>query len=249
MRKSIVPLPDDLNRPEIARQVPIWPLWVLALPATVAIWSGWVGLGALTGFGVVDLLPGITEIKINTAITLPVGMAIYAAYALRAWLTPGTPPAARRFAQASALGALSLDAAAQIAYHLMIAAGVTVAPWPIITVVSALPVVVLGMAAALAYLLMDQVAAQAPGVDSAPPADDPDRGEDPSGPLRIVDPRGVTPGGPQCDVDPDVARVAELVARGRADDRKIGWRPVVRELGVTKHRALALLREVERRSA
>jgi hypothetical protein len=33
--------------------VRVWPVMVLALPAFVAIWSGWVGLGGLTGFGVV----------------------------------------------------------------------------------------------------------------------------------------------------------------------------------------------------
>lgn len=106
-----------------ARRVPAWPVGVLALPAAVAIWSGWVGLGAMTGFGVVQLLPGIWDgARINTAITLPIGMEAYAAYALRAWLTPGTPQRARQFAKASAIGALILGALGQIGYHLMAAA-------------------------------------------------------------------------------------------------------------------------------
>ncbi|HEX2300002.1 MAG TPA: ABC transporter permease, partial [Pseudonocardiaceae bacterium] len=64
-----------------ARKVPAWPLIVLALPAAVSIWAGWVGLGGLTGFGVVQLLPGIWDgVRINTAITLPIGMEAYAAY-------------------------------------------------------------------------------------------------------------------------------------------------------------------------
>lgn len=74
----------------------IWPIVVLALPAFVAIWSGWVGLGGLTGFGPVHLLPGIApNFQVNTAITLPIGVETYAAYALRVWLGPGLPGPAR----------------------------------------------------------------------------------------------------------------------------------------------------------
>ena len=136
------------------RQVPAWPLLLLAAPAFVAIWSGWVGLGELTGFGVVRPLPGIwPSLELNTAITLPIGVEAYAAYALKAWLTPGVPDRARRFARASAIGALVLGALGQVAYHLMVAAEVRTAPWQIITLVSCLPVAVLGMGAALVHLL------------------------------------------------------------------------------------------------
>ena len=84
-----------------------WPLFLIAAPAAVAVWSGWVGLGGLCGFGVVHPLPGIAPgFELNTAITLPVGVEAYGAYALGAWLTPGTPDGARRFARRSALGAL-----------------------------------------------------------------------------------------------------------------------------------------------
>ena len=131
-----------------------WPVVVLALPAFVAIWSGWVGLGGLTGFGVVHPLPGIWDgLAMNTAITLPIGMETYAAYALRAWLNHGGSGRARRFAKWSAIAALALGAAGQVAYHLMTAAGMHAAPWPITTVVACLPVAVLGMGAALAHLL------------------------------------------------------------------------------------------------
>jgi hypothetical protein len=48
----------DLS-PVVSRRVSRpWPILVLALPAFVAIWSGWVDLGRLTGFGVVHPLPG-----------------------------------------------------------------------------------------------------------------------------------------------------------------------------------------------
>jgi hypothetical protein len=131
-----------------------WPVLLLALPAFVAIWSGWVSLGELAGFGLVHPLPGIADdLTINTAITLPIGVETYAAYALWVWLSGTAPSAARRFARISAIGSLVFGAAGQIAYHLMAAAGVTVAPWQITAAVACLPVAVLGMGAALAHLL------------------------------------------------------------------------------------------------
>jgi len=141
--------------PERTRPVPSWPLLLLALPAFVAIWGGWVGLGRLTGFGPIELLPGIWDgLSINSAITLPIGVETYAAFAMRVWLSDSTgSDRAREFAKWSTFGSLALGMAGQVAYHLMTAAGVTHAPWPITTLVSCLPVVVLGCGAALAHLL------------------------------------------------------------------------------------------------
>lgn len=153
-QKSQVVVAADAPADPTPRPVRWWPVLLLALPAFVAIWSGWVGLGALTGFGVVRPLPGIADaFAINTAITLPVGMEAYAAYALRAWLAVNAPVRARRFAKWSAIGSLTLGALGQVTYHLMTAAGMTAAPWPVTTLVSCLPVAVLGMGAALAHLL------------------------------------------------------------------------------------------------
>jgi hypothetical protein len=133
-----------------------WPVILLAAPAFVAIWSGWVGVGALTGFGPVHLLPGIADrFTINSAITLPIGLETYAAYALRVWLASVGGWRARRFAKRSAITSLVLGALGQVAYHLMTAARVTVAPWPITTVVACLPVVVLGFGAALHHLVAE----------------------------------------------------------------------------------------------
>ncbi|WP_213457261.1 ABC transporter permease [Rhizomonospora bruguierae] len=131
-----------------------WPVLLLALPAFVAIWSGWVELGRLTGFGKVHPLPGIADgFMLDTAITLPVGVETYAAYALWVWLSAAAPRRARAFARWSAIGSLIFGAAGQVAYHLLSAAGVTAAPWQITTAVACLPVAVLGMGAALAHLL------------------------------------------------------------------------------------------------
>lgn len=150
------PLPDAPvgPLPSQVRRVRAWPVLLLALPAFVAIWSGWVDLGRLTGFGVVHPLPGIADgVSLNTAITLPIGLETYAAYALWVWLSAAVPPAARRFAKWSAIGSLVLGAGGQVAYHLLVAAGIVAAPWQITTVVACLPVAVLGMGAALHHLI------------------------------------------------------------------------------------------------
>jgi hypothetical protein len=87
------------------RTVRSWPLLVLAVPAAAEVWSGWVGIAQKTGFGLVSPLPGIwPSLHLDTAITLPVDVEAYAAYALRAWLTrdhaimhgPAGSPSGRR---------------------------------------------------------------------------------------------------------------------------------------------------------
>jgi hypothetical protein len=131
-----------------------WPLFLIAAPAAVAVWSGWVGLGELCGFGPVNLLPGIGGgFHLNTSITLPVGVEANGAYALGAWLTPGVPDRARMFARRSAAGALALGMLGQVVYHLLAAAHSERAPWPVVVLVSCLPVITLGFGAALTHLL------------------------------------------------------------------------------------------------
>ncbi|MEV4768863.1 ABC transporter permease [Micromonospora humida] len=148
--------PTPPAKPTSVRSAVVWPVVLLALPAFVAIWSGWVGLGGLTGFGVVHPLPGIADgFSINSAITLPIGVETYGAYALYVWLSGRVPAPALRFAKWSALGSLVVGALGQVAYHLLEAAGVTSAPWWITTAVACLPVAVLGMGAALAHLVRE----------------------------------------------------------------------------------------------
>ena len=157
----------------MSRPLPRWPLYLIASPAAVAVWSGWVGLGTLCGFGVVHPLPGIANgFTINTAITLPVGVEAYGAYALRAWLTPGTSETARRFARWSAIGSLALGMLGQVVYHLLSAAHATRAPWPVVVLVSCLPVITLGFGAALTHLLHGTVAEDVPEPVSIPALDE-----------------------------------------------------------------------------
>ena len=129
----------------------------------MAVWSGWVGLGGMCGFGVVQPLPGIVGAwHLNTAITLPVGVEAYGAYALGAWLTPGTSERARKFARRSAIGALVLGMLGQVVYHLLAAAHAVRAPWPVVVLVSCLPVVTLGFGAALTHLLRNSARKTSP---------------------------------------------------------------------------------------
>ncbi len=149
-----------------------WPLLLIAAPAAVAVWSGWVGLGTLCGFGVIHPLPGIwPALQLNTAITLPVGVEAYGAYALGAWLAPGGVPAtARKFARRSAIGALLLGMSGQVIYHLLAAGHATRAPWPVVVLVSCMPVVTLGFGAALTHLLRLPAGAGDQALEAAPVA-------------------------------------------------------------------------------
>jgi hypothetical protein len=94
-----------------------WPLLVLAVPAAAEVWSGWVGIAQQTGFGTVPLLPGIwSSLRLDTAVTLPVGVECYAAYAPRAWLATGhaVSDRTRRFARRPAICSLALGMAGQV---------------------------------------------------------------------------------------------------------------------------------------
>jgi hypothetical protein len=177
---SALPQQDDPGQSRTSpdnpgRRYP-WPLMVIAAPAAVAVWSGWVGLGAMCGFGVVDLLPGIADLRINTAITLPVGIESYGAYALASWISGKGSARTRTFAFRSAIGALALGCLGQVAFHLLAAAGWTVAPWPVVMAVACLPVVTLSFAAALVHLKRaDALGGTAD--DSGEPEGDTDGGE------------------------------------------------------------------------
>jgi hypothetical protein len=188
--------------PHTGRAVRPWPLLLLAMPASVAVWSGWVGIGQLTGFGQVHPLPGLWPgLRLDTAITLPVGVEAYAAYALHAWLTANHQVSARTrgSARRSAIGSLLLGMAGQIAYHLLTQAHATRAPWPITTAVTCLPVLVLGMGAALAQLIHTDTHHPGPPGEAGPP-----------GPDRLTD--------HEDRADPD--RIRETIRPGRLADAR-----------------------------
>jgi hypothetical protein len=161
-----------------AKAIRSWPLLVLAVPAAAEVWSGWVGIAQKTGFGMVPLLPGIwPSLHLDTAVTLPVGVECYAAYALRAWLATGhtISDRTRRFAKRSAIFSFLLGMAGQIAFHLMDQDGFTQAPWAITTLVSCLPVLVLSMGTVLAHMLREDAAAAGHAPTSIPGPSTPER--------------------------------------------------------------------------
>jgi hypothetical protein len=104
----------------------------------------------MTGFGMVRPFPGIADsVRVDTAITLPLGVEAYAAFALRAWLYGGVVTLrTRRFAFWSATGSFLLGMAGQVAYHLLVQARAVHARWEVTTLVSCLPVLILGMTSA-----------------------------------------------------------------------------------------------------
>jgi hypothetical protein len=208
--------------------MPSWPLPLLAAPAAAEVWSGWVGIPQKTGFGLVSPLPGIwPSLHLDTAITLPVGVEAYAAYALRAWLASEAAVSARtrRFAKWSAIFSFALGMAGQVAYHLLAQAGVTRAPWAITTIVSCLPVLVLAMGTALAHLLRADAASTAPHdktggtatprfpVGQAPPHKDqtPDRGALPSTDPPIATSRVPVRGPHRCRAGHSPGRLRPLM--------------------------------------
>ena len=88
-----------------------------------------------------------------------------------AWLDRSISDRTRRFAKWPAICSFALGMAGQAACHLMAQAGMARAPWPVTTIVSCLPVLVLGTGTALAHMLRaDAKATQAPDSGTGPPA-------------------------------------------------------------------------------
>lgn len=138
-----------------------WLLVPIAFSAFVATWGGWVSLAKMTGFGKVNLLPGLVKdaswSTIDLSISLPLGVEAYAALALAVAFDRGARQGARWFAGVSAALSLTLAAIGQATVHNLEAAHRTVAPSSVTSFVSVLPVAVLGMASALAVLSQGRV--------------------------------------------------------------------------------------------
>lgn len=138
----------------------------IGLSAFVATWGGWVGLAQKTGFGEVNLLPGFVKpgewATVNLGIALPLGVEAYAAYAMSVWFGTGYTVRAKRFAAVSAVFSLLLAAAGQVSYHILQTGQIATAPDWLVGFVSCLPVLVIGMAAALHHLTGESVSDETP---------------------------------------------------------------------------------------
>lgn len=184
------------------RPLPRWPGYAIMFPAAVAIWAGWVGLGQMTGFGVIQLFPGVPyleQLRINTSITLPIGMEAYAAFAMTIWLSTGIGQRLRDYARISALAAGGAGLVGQIGFHLMSAAGWQTAPWPIITLVSCVPVIVAMVAGGLLHLIREEneLIAAAASAPRTPPA------VAPPAPAPVTEPTVGNPLAGRAPVRPD----------------------------------------------
>jgi hypothetical protein len=229
-----------------------WPLFLIAAPAAVSIWSGWVGLGGMCGFGIVHPLPGIVPgFRLNTAVTLPVGVEAYGAYALGAWLSLTGPSTARTFARRSAIGSLLLGMLGQIAYHVLAAEHARRAPWPIVVLVACLPVCTLGFGAALTHLLRASETHPDTAAEAAPvAAPEPVTVTRPSAPAQRTRPRAaIAPGkrtrsAPVTETDAELHYAPELAAGTLPSQRQIRA-----DLHVGQDRARALRTHLETVSA
>ena len=209
--------------------LPRWPLFLIAAPAAIAVWSGWVGLGTLCGFGVIHPLPGIWDaLKLNTAITLPIGVEAYGAYALGRVAEPGHTEPCPTFARRSAIGSLALGMLGQVVYHLLSAAHAVRAPWPVVVLVSCLPVVTLGFGGALAHMLRDSdgVSEDTEDVPDTVPASVPEVASEP-----------VTRRAPRQPVNGHTKKAERRYAGHLAEGRLPSLRSVMRDLAVGQDKA------------
>lgn len=131
-----------------------WPLAAMSVPAMLAIWSGWVGLGEMTGYGPVKILPGIADVTVNTAIALPVGVEIFAVTTMSVWFSPAPLRVrTRRTAMVLSLVSALLGLAGQVGYHVLVAGGTKTAPDWLTMFVACLPVLIVVCAAALFHMV------------------------------------------------------------------------------------------------
>lgn len=138
-----------------------WLVWPIAFSAFVATWGGWVVLGTMTGYGKVNMLPGLVKdgewSTINLVISLPAGVEAYGALALSVAFDQRATRAARWFSAVSSLVSLVLGCFAQAVAHNLSSKHVTTAPDAVTSFVAVLPVLVLGMASALAVLSQKRI--------------------------------------------------------------------------------------------
>jgi hypothetical protein len=196
--------------------------------------------------------PAARDCRLNTAVTLPIGVEAYGAYALRAWLTPGTFETARKFARWSAIGSLALGMLGQVVYHLLSAAHVPRAPWPVVVLVSCLlPVVTLGFGAALTHLLHDTAADDVPGPVSIPASEIVAETVPPTVPEAVPTPpapevgQTVTRRARRRPVD-HTQKAERKYASDLADGRVPSLRAVMRDIGVGQDRAREVLAQPRR---
>jgi len=143
---------SDGERPPGTKRRAMWPLYLISVGAVLAVWSGWVELGAMCGFGIEQPLYGIWNgLKLNAAISLPLSMEAYGFYAMGFWFDPDEAEGVRTYARWTTILAYSLGFAAQATYHVLAAMHMTHAPIPVVVFVSGVPVATICVAGGLLH--------------------------------------------------------------------------------------------------
>lgn len=213
----------------------------VALAAAIMSFSALSGLATMVGIdGQVALglpdAPGLLELR--AAWLLPIAIDMYGLIAIRVWLSgEPIPPSVRRHAQWDASCSIGLSVAANVAYHWIDAADVTVAQaWWLIPAVGAIAPAVLGRAVHLVALMR-----QPPAADRS--ADVSDRSEPaPSEPVPVR---------PTVSVAAVVEPVRQIAARAPAAQKRLpppdrSGGPETDErflVGLTDDQAIAQLRD------
>ncbi|WP_344652159.1 DUF2637 domain-containing protein [Cryptosporangium japonicum] len=205
---------------------------VSAASAAVASFSGLRGLADESGWAP------------ELAWLLPVTVDAYATTSARVWLAASTvSPAARRFARANALGAITVSIAGNAVYHAA-ETGLLTITWPIVVAVGATPAAVLGLTAHLHALR----SRPAPPTDEPPPEPRTDPPPDPPALPAPADPGWPTrhaPGPERSDADLfAAARLADSRYRTEHNGRPITRDALRAALHVSARRATELRRRL-----
>jgi hypothetical protein len=126
-----------------AKTAPDRDWWVIAGMAVAAASAALASFSGLRGIAIIAGWPN------RLAWLLPLTIDAHAMTSARVWLAASTcSSAAKKFARANALGAITASIAGNAAYH-AVGAGLLTASWPIVVVVGAVPAAVLGLTAHL----------------------------------------------------------------------------------------------------
>ncbi len=129
-----------------------WLLAPISVGAFVATWGGWAKLASMTGYAEVQMLPGQPWSTFNIGIVLPMTVEPFGMLAAAIAFNPKVKSWARWIAGVMALGTLFAAAFCQATVHHLTVTGQTTAPDYVVAVTSVLPVIVLGLGAALGVL-------------------------------------------------------------------------------------------------
>jgi hypothetical protein len=136
--------PDmTLAEPPARRRDHIWVLFLIAACALAEVFGSWLGIASVSGFPHYG--------PVTTGWVLFVTTEGFWGYALWSWLAGAPGPRSRRFAMTSAIVMFVLSFIGQEAAHLM-AADARTAPWYVVSIVTPLPLIAVGLIAFLIHL-------------------------------------------------------------------------------------------------